>query len=115
MCRKKTKSKKLKIFGFSIFVFLLLYVSSYCLLSFLGGYSTAKSGEYRLNTGLSFYDIEIWFPRFGYAQLFRTIDGKLTVHSDWVGLFYCPLILFDQKYIHKTRPFPTSVDKVQKD
>lgn len=99
---KKTMRKRLLLCG--ALLLLLLYVGSYCVLSALGGYSPAKTGNYRLNVGTAFFDIQLWFPRYGYAQLYTKIDGTRTVHADNIGLFYCPLIILDQQYIHKSKP-----------
>lgn len=98
--RKKTTLRK---FTFCLLLFLVFYIGSYLVLSFLGSYYPAKSGNHRLDMGWSFFDIEVWHPKIGYAQLYRKIDGSLTIHADWVGVFYCPLILLDQKFVHRTR------------
>ena len=85
-----------------ILIILVLYVGSYSALSFVGSYRSGISGNRRYTMGLAYPDIAVWCPKIGYAHLFRTINGGLTIRSDWMGLFYCPLILLDQKYIHET-------------
>ena len=60
------------------------------------------SGYRRYTSGPALHDIAVWCPKMGYAHLFHTIDGSLTIRGDWIGLFYCPLVLFDQQYIHPT-------------
>lgn len=100
---RENKKRALKKCVFYVLLFLIFYLSSYSILSFYGGYYPAKTGNYRLNMGWSLVDVEMWRPKIGYAQIYRKVNGNLTMHADWVGLIYCPLILFDQKYIHKTK------------
>lgn len=108
--RKKMTLKKCSLY---VLLFLILYIGSYSVLSYFGGYHLAKSGNRRLDMGWSFLDIKIWRPRIGHAQIYHKIDGNLTLHADWVGLFYCPLILLDQKYVHETKYLsePTQIQK----
>ena len=113
MTTDRPKRKKHKIIAICLCVFFISYVSSYCILSALGTYCAAKSGNYRLNTGMAFFDIYIWTPRIGYAKLYRKSNGITTIHMDWVGLFYCPLILLDHKYVHKIRPIRIAPTKAE--
>jgi len=70
-----------------------------------GDYIWTQSGELRWNFGLSATDVAQWKPRFAFAQKFRNIHGKYIYRSDILGTIYLPLILLDQKYLHKTVRF----------
>ncbi|MHC4474706.1 MAG: WG repeat-containing protein [Planctomycetota bacterium] len=80
----------------------IVYVGSYCILSALGRYIFTQSGNYRYSFGLSVTDIVQWQPKYAFGQRFLNIAGKDTFRAGPLGLFYLPLILFDQKYVHKT-------------
>ena len=85
-----------------IFVILFLYIISYAVLSYFGSYCPTQSGKLRYNAGLSVTDVAQWHPKFIYGHLFRTIDGKTTYCGNIMGFIYAPLVILDQKYIHKT-------------
>ena|SRR6266481_8726702 len=75
-----------------------LYLLTYVVNSFLGGYWLApgRDGRHRLAAefgGLSIGDAIMWQPRFGHCCL---------GHLDRVGVFFVPLIQIDQRYFHKT-------------
>lgn len=83
--------------------FLILYVASYATLSFTGGWVVTESGEVRMMTAVA--DIFQWQPRYGSCQRFRSVDGDYTLRADALGYFYSPLILLDQRFVHRTIPF----------
>jgi len=83
-------------------VVLFAYIGSYFILSALGGYIFTQSGKYRYSFWLSMNDLVQWQPKYGFAQPFRDLDGKDTFRASPLGCLYFPLILSDQKYVHKT-------------
>lgn len=101
--------KKIKIYIYLITFSICLYMGIYCFISSMGDYIPTQSGEIRWDfgngPGLSTTDIIQWQPRFAFAQRFRQIDSKYTFRADVLGTLYLPLILMDQKYLHKTIRF----------
>jgi hypothetical protein len=83
-----------------------VYLISYALLSFCGGYRIVMSGNAR-PTGLAFGDTFAWQLRFGVCFPFHTALGENTYRFDALGLFYLPLIRLDQTYVHRSRPYIT--------
>ena len=80
-----------------------VYLISYFVLSFCGGYRLVMFG--RPNPpGLGISDF-VWQPRFG--ECYQWGAGY---HIDGLGLFYFPLIYCDQKLIHQSRPYLTFAD-----
>jgi hypothetical protein len=90
--RLKTKIRK-SFFALAICVF--IYVFSYVLNSFFGGYwlIPERDGRDKYSFGLSITDAILWQPRFGHEAL-----GDL----DLSGAFYTPLIRLDREFIHPT-------------
>jgi hypothetical protein len=90
--RLKTKIRK-SIFAVIVCVF--IYVFSYALNSFFGGYWLVpeRDGKDKYSFGLSITDAMLWQPRFGHKAL-----GDL----DFCGALYTPLIRFDRNFIHLT-------------
>ena len=86
-----------------------LYLISYAVLSFFGGYRLLMSGRTR-PFALAFYDTFVWQPRFGVCYPFHTASGEDTHHMDFVGLLYFPLIHLDQTLVHQSRPYVTFED-----
>ncbi len=82
---------------------LVIYVCSYLILSFTGGYIVSESGEHRIVVAMA--DVYIWLPYYGICRPFRNARGDHIIQYDLIGFFYCPLILLDQKYIHPTIRF----------
>ena len=74
---------------------LLLYVVSFSLNTFSGGYRELpdRDGRDRYSFGLSMTTAVLWQPRFGYWTPFR---------SDWLGAIYSPLIRLDRRFLHPT-------------
>jgi hypothetical protein len=81
---------------------LLAYTGSYLILSLTGGWVLTRSGRTRIVTAVT--DTYEWQPFFGYCQRFLSITGEYTLHADALGYFYAPLILLDQKCIHRSIP-----------
>lgn len=82
---------------------IVLYLSSYSLLSFCGKYHASRSGTNRWNAvGLAVVDQDLWHARGVFWQPFVTIDGKHTYQATYLGFFYSPLICVDRMYVHKT-------------
>jgi hypothetical protein len=82
--------------GFITFVICIsIYVVSYVLNSFFGGYwlIPERDGRDRFYFGLSMTTAIMWQPLFGHEAL-----GRL----DYVGALCTPLIRFDRKFIHPT-------------
>jgi hypothetical protein len=83
---------------------LIMYIGSYATLSVSGGWVVSESGELRMPV-LAVADVFEWQPRYGDCQLFRWTGGNYGLRGDWLGYFYSPLILLDQRYIHRTIRF----------
>jgi hypothetical protein len=82
--------------GFSAFaVCVTIYVASYILNSFFGGYwlRPEMDGRDRYSFGLSMPTAILWQPLFGHEAIGRW---------DYVGVFFKPLIRFDRKLVHTT-------------
>ncbi len=73
----------------------LLYVTSYFVDSFCGGYWTQPEmdGRDRYSFGLAMRTAILWQPRFGHEAI-----GNL----NYLGVFFTPLIRFDRRFIHPT-------------
>lgn len=84
-------------------VFGVVYVSSYVPLSMTGGWVVSESGRIRITLAMA--DIFEWQPRYGMFHRMRTYGGGHLVRADFLGWFYSPLILIDQKWIHPTIAF----------
>ena len=93
----------------TIIAVLGVYLVSYAVLSFCGGYRLVMSGRARPG-GLAFSDTFVWQPRFGVCYPFRTASGNDTHHMDALGLIYFPLIRLDHAFVHQTRPYITFTD-----
>jgi len=90
-----------------ILVICLLYIGSYAVLSCFGDYVATQSGEVR-NSALfrmAVMDVREWCPKFVFGHLFFDINGKITYRGNILGVIYAPLVILDQKYIHKTKRF----------
>ena len=79
-----------------------VYVGSYVILSYYGGYVQTQSGLVRFNWGFSVTDIHQWQPRFAFCQRFRQVDGNWILRANFLGYIFAPLILADQAVVHKT-------------
>jgi hypothetical protein len=84
-----------------------LYVGSYAVLSWLGGYGLVRSGDFRPYTWMAMEDVFVWQPRFGMAYPFHSYDGTYIHFADFLGSLYLPLICLDQNYLHPSRPWLT--------
>jgi hypothetical protein len=78
---------------------LVVYVVTYIVNSLNGGYylKPEMDGNMRYSDGYSTLAIPVaimWQPYFGHYALGRT---------DFWGKFYCPAIMLDRKFVHKTR------------
>jgi hypothetical protein len=78
-------------------------VGSYAILSASGGWVVTESGEIRMI--LAVPDVLVWQPRYGRCESFRNVSGDYGLRADGLGYFYSPLILFDQRYVHRTIRF----------
>jgi len=72
---------------------LLIYVASYCLDSFLGGYwmKPEMDGRDRYSFGFAMPTAILWQPRVGHEAL-----GT----GDFIGAFYRLLIRVDRRFVH---------------
>lgn len=109
----KNKAKKRRILCLISGAVLFIYVLSYCILSCHGEYVLGRSGKKRYAVGLAAPDIELWQPQYVYGQLFYAVHGRWTYRGNLMGVIYCPLVVIDQKYVHKTRWF--DADRQKKD
>lgn len=105
--KQPTAERRGRLFVFARWfgVLLLLYVASYAALSFTGGWVVTESGEVRIFTAVA--DTFQWQPRYGSCQRFHSVSGDYTVRADALGYFFAPLILLDQRFVHRTIPFIT--------
>ena len=94
-----------KILSGSFCALLAVYVGSYILNSLTGGWVVNESGKVRLMGGLANCDQYVWMPRYGFCQRFRCVDGRDDIRAGGLGHLYCPLILADQAYFHRTIRF----------
>jgi len=99
------RKQRYKILARALFVILLLYVLTYIPNSLTGGWIANESGKIRLLGGLANCDQYIWMPRFGVCQIFQWSNGRNGIKVQGLGYFYCPLILIDQAYFHRTIRF----------
>ena len=85
-------------------VALILYIVVYTALSFHGQYVYSQSGKIRNSiTGLSMHDLTEWRPLGCWFQAgFIDVDGGRGFRGNALGYFFAPLILMDQKWVHKT-------------
>jgi len=86
-----------------ISVLLAAYVLAYAVLSITGGWVVSESGEHRIVTAVA--DQFEWQPRYGSCQRFRSVSGDYTLRADTLGYVFAPLILLDQRFIHRTISF----------
>jgi len=82
-------------------IFFGLYVGAYVTLSLCGGYVLTQTGEWRYSWGLSVSDVMQWQPKFVFCQRFKQIDGSRGLRADFMGYIFVPMVLLDQKYVHK--------------
>jgi hypothetical protein len=81
-------------------VLLAAYVLAYGVLSATGGWVVSESGEHRIVMAVA--DQFEWQPRYGSCQRFRSASGDYTLRADTLGYVFVPLILLDQRFIHRT-------------
>ncbi|WP_348543632.1 hypothetical protein [Chthoniobacter sp.] len=98
-----SKPRRLRKFGIGFLGFLGVYLCSYIVLSFTGGWVVSQSGELRMILAVD--DIFEWQPRYGQCQWFRWVGGNYGLRADRLGYFYAPLILLDQRHVHRTIRF----------
>ena len=84
------------------FVFIVLYVVSYCVLSTYGEYTPTQSGLLRYKMGLSVTDSQHWQAKYTNLRIYYDIEGDCAVQGGFLGYFYFPLIALDRKYVHHT-------------
>jgi hypothetical protein len=97
------KRRSIRIRAVWLLLLLPLYLVSYAILSFMGGWMVTESGRWR-PSGLAEIDSIQWQPRFGFCQRFIWSGGRPGIRADTLGYIYCPLILIDQARIHPTIP-----------
>ena len=126
MCNiiKKFAPKKRYIKRY-ILEFIIFYIVSYSILSLFGSYYLSQTGERRYSLRLpedessvkplflSVTDVALWQPKFIRGRVFLTIKGKREYQANFLGYFYCPLVVIDQRYIHKTRYLFDETDNTQ--
>jgi hypothetical protein len=98
---KKTGRRLGRVLVVSCPVLLVLYVGSYILNSLAGGWMVNESGKCR-PFALAICDQYIWMPRYGFCQKFRDVDGRDSIRAWGLGYVYCPLMLIDQAFVHRT-------------
>src|SRR4030095_12109336 len=75
-----------------------LYVVSFSVLIYNGGYLWVPSGHFRPINHLAMADTLVWQPQVGRYYAFRTASGDDTYQSDNLGSFYSPLIFLWQRF-----------------
>jgi hypothetical protein len=96
MSLNKDKLKKeIRKSCITIAICILIYVVSFIINSFFGGYWLVPEmdGRDRLGGFWSLHTAVMWQPRFGHEAM---------GHLDYLGALYTPLIRFDRKLIHPT-------------
>ena len=96
-----------KRLSFTLAIAVGVYVGSYGVLSWLGGYRLVMSGDFRPFDWMAVEDVFVWQPRFGVAYPFHSYDGAHIHHADFLGSLYLPLLCLDQNYLHRSRPWMT--------
>lgn len=85
---------------------LFVYVAAYVVLSAFGGWGQTGSGKLRIRypdyVGFAIHDCFVWQPIIGDCQLFVNSSGENTLRGDAFGYMFCPLILLDQRFVHRT-------------
>ena len=75
-----------------------LYVVSFSVLIYNGGYLWVPSGHFRPINHLAMADSLVWQPQAGTYYAFRNAGGEDTYQSDSLGSFHRPLILLWQRF-----------------
>ncbi len=76
-----------------------LYLLTFTLNAFFGGYTLLPSGKYRPLTGLAQGDTWVWQPRYGTFHFYLAATGKRSTIADPLGYFYAPAILLVQRWV----------------
>jgi hypothetical protein len=91
----------------AICVLLFAYVGGYSALSACGEYQVRWSGRTRYAFGLAVADTAYWFPK-GMESWERTmVAGQRVREASWLAKIYLPLVILDQRYIHRSQPLFT--------
>ncbi len=104
--KQPLRTRRLLHFARQLSILLLLYVALYAPLSFTGGWVVTESSEVRFFSAVA--DVFQWQPRYGRCQRFREATGDYTLRTDRLGFYFAPLILLDQRFVHRTIPFMTA-------
>lgn len=96
----RPKRRRWRLALLLVVLILLIYVTSYALLSVFGKYVTVASGRTRMPYGLAIPDTRVWQPYGGSGYMFLGVDRKTSWQADSVGLIYCPLMMLDQRFWH---------------
>jgi hypothetical protein len=81
---------------------IVVYLSSYIILSLYGDYKIDMSGKRRYSFGPAMMDVYLWQPHFTYCKLFKGVDGYWMLHANFLGYVFAPAALCDQAFAHKT-------------
>lgn len=87
----------------ALLVLLVLYVTTYAILSCCGKYVWSQSGRLRWDGGIAITDCVIWQPLWAHGQRYLWVDGTVGFRGNEPGFMFYPLILVDQACIHPTR------------
>jgi hypothetical protein len=101
-CQKKTNTEKRKIPRFvkAAAWFLFLYFHSYLILSLLGSYTLPRSEA--SDSPLS--PSQQWQPKFiTWHDEYNKNENKTSIKANLLGYFYSPLVILDQKLVHKSK------------
>ena len=82
---------------------LVLYVTTYAVLSACGKYVWSQSGRFRWAGGFAVTDCVIWQPLMAHGQRFQRVDGIVGFRGNHLGFLFYPLILIDHACIHPIR------------
>lgn len=91
--------KHLNRFLMAVAGLVLLYLATFGLNAFFGGYTLLPSGKYRPLSGLALGDTWVWQPRYGTFHFFLAATGKRSTIADPPGYFYAPAILLVQRWV----------------
>jgi len=105
--RRRSRSMNLKhrrLFFVGIAVLATIYIGSFAVLAFFGGYMALPSGRFR-PFGLASPDTLIWQPRYGMFYAYRDAGGDRSHVADALGYVYSPLICITQLFIRPSIRF----------
>ena len=95
----KRRLTERRILGLLVAV-IVLYVGSYTVLSWNGGWHWSQTGMMRYDFGFATTDVVRWRPARAYWEPFKDVSGEWTTRANLLGHFYSPLIRLDRHWFH---------------